>query len=551
MGSIRRLPEEVVKLIAAGEVIIGPFSVVKELVENSLDAGARNIYIKLKDGGKKEITVKDDGCGMDREDAVLAWERYSTSKIFTTQDLLKISSLGFRGEALPSIAQVALVTLTTSNGEEGTKVKLKGGKILSIEEISVPKGTQIKVEEIFYNAPVRKKSLRSAGRELRDILEVVMAYSFVSLSTSFRVENDGEEVFFTPPRSTLIERLEDIWGSEFRKSLIPLEFKMGDISIEGWVSRPGEGKSYPLQFFFVNGRWVKGKIFKKAIMEAYASFMGKGYFPMVFLFLTLPTQEVDVNIHPSKEEVKFKDEGKIMRIIENGIRNSFHKLQDEISRKGEEKLTLTPSPIQSSFSFKGVAEKKVEYVVDEFTQVKKAYLIREIEEGILIIDQHALHERILFEKLKYGISKRRVEKKNLLFPVTLELSPVEEKIIEEHSLMLKELGFELEKFGRHTFILRSMPQLLGNEDPLLLIAEVVGKLKDSFRKLEVQELMEEVLKTLACRGAIKFGDRLSSQEMERLIQAWREEKEAITCPHGRPVFVLISWEEIEKRFQRR
>jgi len=189
--------------------------------------------------------------------------------------------------------------------------------------------------------------------------------------------------------------------------------------------------------------------------------------------------------------------------------------------------------------------------VDEFTQVKKAYLIREIEEGILIIDQHALHERILFEKLKDGISKRRVEKKNLLFPVTLELSPVEEKIIEEHSSMLKELGFELEKFGRHTFILRSLPQLLGDQDPLLLIAEVVGKLKDSFRKLEVQELMEEVLKILACRGAVKFGDRLSSQEMERLIQAWREEKEAITCPHGRPVFVLISWEEIEKRFQRR
>ncbi len=546
MGEIRRLSEKTIKLIAAGEVIQAPFSVVKELVENSLDAGADRIEVTLKEGGKREIEVRDNGEGMDREDALLAWERYTTSKVRDEDDLKRVSTLGFRGEALPSIAQVSLVTLLTSTGEGGTELVLKGGEIISVEERSLPRGTLIRVEELFFNTPVRRKALRTSSRELRDILEVVTAYSLSFPSVHFRVREGSKEVFFTPPRQDIRERIGDIWG-EVRDVLLPVRVEEGEILLEGWVSPPGMGRGYPVNFFFVNGRWIRGRNFRKAIMDAYSSYLREGTYPLTFLFLKIPPHQIDVNIHPSKEEIKFREEGKIWDMVRRGIGESLPRVRERV-------VSYPSFPIresQKTLEFSRVKEAGRRYVKErEISQVKRTYLLQETEKGILILDQHALHERLVYERWKKEMEKGPPPNKKLLFPVTLEVSPWEESLLEENRELLESFGFYLEPFGSRTYILRSLPVFLDTSQPLVIISEILQELEKG-KKEGVGGKRERLLKCLSCRSSIKAGDVLSSKEIDSLLSLWEKEKKVVTCPHGRPVFILLTWEEIEKRFQRR
>ena len=556
MGNIKRLPENAVKLIAAGEVILGPYSVVKELIENSLDAGSKNIWISLKGNGIKEILVRDDGEGMDREDALKAFERYSTSKIKEARDILRLRTYGFRGEALPSIASVSLTTLSTSNGKEGTRVKAKGGKIVEVEEINLPRGTQVKVEELFFNTPVRRRSLRSPHWELKQILEVVVRESLSSLKVSYYVENNGKEVFYSPPRDKVIERIQDIWGKEWRKNLLPVDFSWKGIDIVGWCSSPSIGKKSPVYYFYINNRSITHKVLKGAVRKAYSTYLGKDEFPVVYLFLNVAPHQIDVNVHPSKEEVQFKQPGIVFEAVKKALQNSFPQKTSQVFSSPSliSKDSTTGKEREKSlleFSF-DVREKGKEYQVIPFTQMHRTYLFREIKEGILVIDQHALHERLIFEEWKKEIKRRRILKQKLLFPVTVEVSPQEESVIKENWQSITEIGVELEEFGSRTYLLSSLPSLIaGKTDPLRTFSDILDEIKEIPASIPLPERIEALIKRLSCRAAIKGGEILKEEEVENLLKMWEENRKIVTCPHGRPVFIIITWEELEKRFQRR
>jgi DNA mismatch repair protein MutL len=564
MPRIRVLSESIASKIAAGEVVERPASVVKELVENSLDASATRISVEIRDGGRSYIRVSDDGIGMSSEDALLAFERHATSKISSFEDLYAVRSLGFRGEALPSIASVAKVTMETRERDslEGTRIVVEGGKVLSLEPKGCAPGTSVVVENLFFNTPARRKFLKSSAAEGREVVATLTRYLLAFPEVHFEFFREGKRSIVAP-RGSMRERLALLYGKDVAKQLLDVKLEREGYRIYGFVSSPSLSRaSRAEQYLFVNRRYVKSRLLSLALDEAYHTLLPKQRHPLAFIFLELPPERVDVNVHPAKIEVKFKEEAKLRALLVEALREALlSRTEGKEARAQQLSLEVERAPARSV-----VKEAKPEYAPEPeqkernyslfFKQLKplaqlhNTYILAESSEGLVLIDQHAAHERVLFEKFKAQLKQKKLEKQRLVSPALLELSPREAAILEENLELISELGFEIENFGERSYLVKAVPLFLGRAVRKEEIYEIVHSLIEAGSLKNSERRREEMIYRVACKNAVKAGDYLSRDEMHALLAHLSRTPQPATCPHGRPTAVTFDLREIERRFKR-
>lgn len=539
---IEKLKEEVIRKIACGEVIFRPASCVKELIENSLDANSQKIIIELKEGGKKLIKVIDDGCGMTKEDLLLSIERYSTSKLKTLEDLKRIKTYGFRGEALSAISSCSLLRIESSIRDgEGYYIEVKDNKIVDSGTVIRKKGTTVYVRELFYNYPVRRNFLKSAYQEFRLVLEVVKNYLLSNYSVSFQLKNDEKKIFDYPKANSIRERLEMFLGKETFSSLIEIYLENPHLNFYGFISDP-EKIFLPaeIQVIFFNKRPVKSVVIRKAIYDGYGGTLLNRN-PNFIIFIETPPEYLDVNIHPTKEEVKFIDEKFLYDFICQGIREKL-KIEKDLEY------------FSVSQEIRNFEEREESLLIEEerrlFWQLHNKYIFTQIKSGFCIIDQHAASERILFEKLLKSDSLEKISQP-LLFPILIELKPEIFAVIQELKEELNYLGLELEIFGENTIAIKSIPidTFFSKEDLKELILEIYNNYKE-IEKKTYEKRRELYAKLIACKGAIKANQKLNEREMENLVNRLFASSNPYFCPHGRPTIVKFEISEIDKKFGR-
>jgi DNA mismatch repair protein MutL len=564
---IRVLPLEISQKIAAGEVIERPFSVVKELVENSLDALSSDIKVELKGGGKSQIRVTDNGRGMRREDAEIAFERHSTSKISDERDLERIDTLGFRGEALPSISAVARVILKTAHpgDEQGTLIDRQGEELLCISDVGFPQGTSVEVRDLFFNLPARKKFLRSERSELNQIAQYLAQVSLAHHTVGFSLVHEGRVVFNYPAVDTLRERIFQVYGKTTVDHLIEIAYEEGQQRLFGYASRPPSGRrDRKRQLFFVNGRLVKDKVLQAALNQAYSGFLEKDFSPEAYLFLEIPHSEVDVNVHPAKTEVRFVDASSIFRHVARGLERSLLKglgvkevypTEERAQTESRIEERLHPSVIpgfgrpaeKSSFELFPIMEKERRAFPHVLGQYMGMYIIVTDEEGIRIIDQHNAHERILFERYAEIDRTKEWPRKLTLLPVLFDLSPSQTISLEENRPLLEDAGFHVDAMGGSTFALKEYPDIFKEEEA----KDVFLSLLEEMSEKNIVDKKDSVLATLACKTAIKAGETLSFEKMTYLVEELEKTENPSLCPHGRPIQVKIDLNTIEKGLKRK
>jgi len=584
--TIKILPPNLANKIAAGEVIQRPASAVKELIENSIDANSNLITIIIKDGGTSLIQVIDDGNGMSKEDASIAFQRHATSKITVYEDLECIKTLGFRGEALASIASVSQVEMRTrmKQSEIGTKVKIDGGSILEISDDACPAGTSIQVRNIFYNTPARRNFLKSFNTEYRHIYDVVerVALSNPELSLKF-IAND--DVILNLQPNTIQERVSEIFGNKLAQKLIYFEEKNELIELSGFLGKPDYSKKGKAQqYLFLNKRYVVNRNLNYAVYQAYEHLLEKGSFPLFILYLTIDPRKVDVNVHPSKMEVKFENESSIYRAVLSAIRKSLSsqnlipsvQIEDDVSStinriptsnitQSNWKQLIQPDKMieQMGSKFKDERSVKLKFESDVINQIEidsqiekktrwqvhNKYIIQIVSDGIMIIDQHAAHERILYEKARARFTQGGKESQQLLFPQTIQLSPGDTAIVKQLSDDLGRLGFTLKFFGHSTVIIDGVPPEIKPGKESTILQEIINLYKEDEQQIRI-EPKERLAKSFACKAAIKAGDPLSDNEMKSLIEQLFNTEIPYVCPHGRPVSIKLSLTELDKRFGR-
>ncbi len=565
MTKIRRLSFEVSQKIAAGEVIERPFSVVKELVENSLDAGASEIRVDLQTGGKTLVRVQDDGAGMSRQDAELCFERHATSKIRDEDDLERISTLGFRGEALASIAAVSEVLLRTSDGqdEQGTQIVRKGGDLVSEAVIASPRGTDIEVRDIFYNLPARRKFLRSERSELSLVVRYLSSVALAYPEVRFSLQHSRRQVMDCPRVGSHRERIFQIYGKEVLEHLVEVDFREGGGKIFGYSSRPPAGrrdKSH--QLFFINKRPVKDRVLQAALNQAYRGLLEKDQFAEAFLFLDLPCDEVDVNVHPTKAEVRFRESQLVFYLLlrsvetallkERGLKEIYATAPETGPRKkvtetwagrpeendrrtGLAQMTFLP-PAQPA------EEKEPARVLGQYLDM---YIVAAGEGGLLIIDQHNAHERVLYERYKEIDARKSWPQKTPLIPVLIDLSPAQVVNLEKDQTVLEVAGFRAEGMGGRTYALTAFPDIFESDEARKIFLELLDE-----REEEVDRKREKMLATFACRTAVKAREPLTLDKMEYLVQELFRTSNPSVCPHGRPIIVRVGKNEIDKGLKR-
>jgi DNA mismatch repair protein MutL len=561
---IRVLPEEISQKIAAGEVIERPFSVVKELVENSLDASSSDVKVELKDGGKSKIRVTDNGRGMRREDAQICFERHSTSKISEESDLERINTLGFRGEALPSISAVSRIILKTSyqGDEKGTQIEREEERLLRVSDVGFPQGTSVEVSDLFFNLPARRKFLRSERSELNQIVRYLAQVSLAHHQVGFSLYHEGRVVFNYPPVDTLKERIFQIYGKTAVENLIEIEHEEGTQRLFGYASRPPSGrKDRKRQFFFVNGRLVKDKISQAALNQAYSGFLEKDFYPESYLFLKMLHSEVDVNVHPAKTEVRFVDSSSIFRLVARGLERSLLKSLGvkevypmQAKEQTETRIEELPHPsVIKGFgsqaersSFELFPAEEIRPFPRVLGQYMDLYIVVADKEGIRIIDQHNAHERILFEQYLDIDRTKTWPRKLALLPVLFDLSPSQELSLEENRQLLEDAGFQVDAMGGSSFALKEYPDIFEEEEA----KDVFLSLLEEMSEIKVEDKKNSVLATLACKTAIKAGKSLSFDKMTYLIEELAKTKNPSLCPHGRPIQVKIDRATIEKGLKR-
>ncbi len=530
MGQIHRLTEELKAKIAAGEVIENPASVVKELIENSLDASASKIVLRVEEAGLSLISVLDDGEGMEPEDMPLAFDRYSTSKIHRESDLLKIRTLGFRGEALASICAVSKVRLISSTGKGSFAVECQGGEIGPAREFPHPRGTTVEVRDLFYNFPVRRKFLSSPSSLLREITRVFTTYSLGYPEVHFVFIRDGREVRNYPP-SSLGERIAQVMGREFLKGLREISGEYGQLRIYGYSSAPGKGRPRPNQFFFLNKRPVYNKEFYGALKAAYSGLIQSPNQPEAVIFLEAPEDSFDVNIHPSKREVKFREPGAIFSLFRVAVKG---KEKEGVLKTSPGVVSDFSSPEYSSVVshdlFVASPREKDYRIVG---QVRGLFIVVEREDGLYLVDQHNAMERAIYERLKKG----DVPSQPLLIPSVVDLSQEDMILLREKSEELKSAGFSYEELSGDTVVLRAHPSIVSAE-----------KVEEVF--LDALRGKEPVLATIACRASVKRGEILSMERMERIVEDLFSLENYQVCPHGRPIVIKFSWEELARKIGR-
>jgi DNA mismatch repair protein MutL len=567
MNRIKILPEAVINKIAAGEVVERPASVVKELLENALDAGATAIKVMIKGEGLKSIRVEDDGEGMSKDDILLAFERHSTSKLRHFSDLGKLATLGFRGEALPSIAGVSQVELTSR--PEGNliayRIHLAGGAIKDLAEVGAPPGTTVEVKKLFFNTPARRKFLKSPSTEIGHIVQAVHSAALANPGVAFRLDKDGENVLDVPAAEGVRERVDDLWGKKFADDLIFLERKEKDLRFFGFICPADVAATRRKGFYsFVNGRPVRDKVIFAALIEGYGPLLPRRRYPMGVLFLEIDGSLVDVNIHPTKSEVRFSYPGKVRSLVAEAVREALRKARPvhsffppvigpPVAKLGERRenfkgaqgeiLLPVASPDEASPAPEGGKEFRV------LGQVKNTYIIVEVPEGMLIIDQHAAHERVIYEQLRKAFREDRIEIQSLLSPIPLELGPRETARLEEKISLLASLGVMIEPFGKDGFAITSLPSLLAIRDKENLVLDLIGSIED--RAKNPEDPRDSIIIRLACAAAVKARSVFSRLELDKLVGDLLECETPGVCPHGRPTMLKLDREELERRFGRR
>jgi DNA mismatch repair protein MutL len=582
MGRIRVLPQTLINKIAAGEVVERPASVAKELVENSIDAGADKIYITIEDGGKRVISVRDNGCGMDKEDVQLAFASHATSKITSLDDLFAITTMGFRGEALASIGAVSRVTLTSrqKGAISGYELHFAGGQTKEFKETGAPEGTTVTIEDLFFNVPARRKFLRSAASEASYITESVTRIAMTTPSVHFQLVKDGRRVLTLPPAATIRDRLAAIFGEDTASGLLEAEEVAENVKVLTVVGSPLDSRAdTKMQFVFVNNRPLRDRIILRAVSDGFAGLLPQRRFPLAFIFLTIDQREVDVNVHPAKTEVRFKNPGFIHSIVKATIAKALRasrqhpiaedtKSENLLTRQERikdaiESFLRRAEPKQRDFTHQFHTPKEDQPLqpetaskplltngTEKFMQVHGTYIVLETPMGILVIDQHALHERIIYEELKESYASRKVESQRLLFPEVVDLSPKEITVLQEVAPSLAIVGFELEEFGDNSVVVRSAPTILHRAD----IADAVRAIINNYIEEsapDVETYLESVIQTLSCKAAIKAGQILSAEEIGILLSDSRKLPAIHTCPHGRPIYFSIPLADIERQLKRR
>ncbi len=662
MGRIHVLSETVANKIAAGEVVERPASVVKELLENSLDAGAVRIRINVEGGGRKLIQITDDGCGMVRDDALLAFERHATSKIKDADDLLNIATLGFRGEALPSIASVARMKLETREAHEdsGTVVEINGGKIFRVDEAGLPPGTSITLRDLFFNTPARKKFLKSESTELAHIASLVTHYALAHPEKHFELHSATNAILVAPPVAGYRERVYQVFGKDVLDQLIPVaavqplermglpqpppwrrnededetvtEKSFGELRMHGFVSKPEIQKlNRNSMYVFVNGRLIRDRLIQHALIEAYRNILPPTVYPVVLMFLELPGGEVDVNVHPSKTEVRFRQQTLVHDFVREAVRGALMKARPvpqfiaEISANATGGTSLTPGarfsapaaePLNGNFALQpppipvmnerldfgmnGIAIEanaaisvpimppqsfpattlngdscappiaEAEAQDSEFQdsesqedalrpllatlkplgQVRESFILAVNREGLWIIDQHVAHERVLFEKISRQRAAMKVESQRLLIPLLLELTPAQQAVFTEICDELNQNGFEAEPFGTRSIAIKVAPAGIDASQIEKLLFELLEQFAREDQALNLEHIRLRIAASIACHAAIKVNMPLEQNKMEWLLAELAKTDCPMSCPHGRPIVLRYSMQDIQKAFKR-
>nr|WP_282580200.1 DNA mismatch repair endonuclease MutL [Natroniella sulfidigena] len=602
------LSEEVANKIAAGEVIERPASVVKELVENSIDAGSTRIKVKVEDGGKKLIQVVDDGEGMAAEDAKLAFERHATSKVKEANDLFALRTLGFRGEALSSIAAVSRLKLTTKREDSlsGIKLRIVGGAVEKEESCGCQVGTNILVKDLFFNTPVRYKYLRQTSTEIGHISDIINRLSLAYPEISFSLEHNGRQLLETTGNGNLLDVIFNIYGRDVAKDMIKVDYQQDYMKLTGFISKPTTTRSSRKHHsYFVNGRFIKSALMSKAVEEAYHTLLTINRHPIVVLKLKLNPILVDVNVHPTKLKAKFSRGNIVYKVVKDGVIKAIkgsdlipklelkedNKQEDEVKKEPKKQeyqqknLNLTTEAKKTGSKpnynqetkqeskevrakkierlFGGIEDSKGEQIQEESSQyneedlslvpigqIHQSYIIAQGVDGMYVIDQHAAHERVIYQQLLQKYKEEQVKIQELLLPLKLDLTHQEAQLLAEKEEQLAKFGFLLEEFGGNSYLIQGVPVQLYKLDDQELILDTIYKLIEELDFKEEHHFAEQVLIMLSCKAAVKAGTKLSVKEMSSLL-ADIEEYQVQTCPHGRPVLMHLSQHELEKKFKRK
>jgi DNA mismatch repair protein MutL len=616
MSKIRILPEILANKIAAGEIVERPASIAKELLENSLDAGARSIHVSVEAGGKKLVLVRDDGQGMSEDDALLAFEHHATSKIQTADDLAAISTLGYRGEALPSIAAVSRLSLKTRVGSDpavlaGTEVQIQGGTLRSVKPIPWDLGTEVTVRDIFFNVPARRKFLKSNETELAHITRLVTHYALAYPEVRYKLESESRMLLDVVAVATTRERVFQLFGEQFLANLVELDGSAGHVCVRGLVSKPHEQRTNPYsQFFYVNRRMVRDKVITSALRQAYRNVIPASAYPVALLFLELPFDEVDVNAHPAKIEIRFRQQGLVHDLVRDAIQKALVEVHaipayehrgvvppaaawDQPAQGAPADSNAAAKPFgfsapqrgtelfQRAFSYPfhevpsavpphgldhhtlklrpdllvGSPLEQQETVFDSgrvriLGQMHESYIIACDSEGLLIVDQHVAHERILYEKLAGARLKNEVETQGLLVPRTMELTPHQLAIVDAVLPELARNGFQVEHFGGSAVLVRAVPAIARDSDCNIMLNEIIDGLEAEDRTVDVDRVRDRIAVSTACHAAIKVNMALSREKMQWLLDELGRTRIPTNCPHGRPVILRFSLYEIERNFGR-
>jgi len=563
---IIKLAADVAQKIAAGEVIERPASVVKELVENSLDAAADNIRIELTAGGKGSIRVMDNGSGMSRDDAALCFESHATSKVRTEEDLEHISTLGFRGEALASIAAVSRVTLTTASAGDNIGIRMirEGGELIQEAEIAFPMGTSLEIKDLFFNVPARKKFLRSERAELSRVVKYLTNAALAYPKVRFALIHGARKVFDYPGVNSLKERIFQVYGKTVLDKLLAVDHKDGELYLYGFASCPPTARmDRKYQLFFVNNRPVKDSTLQAALNQAYRGFLEKNQFAEAFLFLEIPAGKVDVNVHPTKAEIRFSDSRTIFKFIyrsleqallkEMGLKEVYPESHELPPGESEVKEEMQPPLMDQSSAFKTYGGKLFPFPEKQdvsgpqvLGQYQDLYIVAVDAEGLLIIDQHNAHERVLFDRFQELDASHPWPRKLALHPLLFELNPAQMISLEENLALLEAAGFSGDSMGGQTFALKEYPDIFQEAEA----GEIFLALLDDVGREKIEQKKHRLLATIACKAAVKAGEPLSNERMEYLVEELFKSENAAMCPHGRPIIVRLSRSEIEKGLKR-
>ena len=640
MSKIKVLPDTLANKIAAGEVVERPASVVKELLENALDAGARSINIEVEAGGKRLIRIVDDGEGMTRDDAIVAFERHATSKLRTADDLEAITTLGFRGEALPSIASVSRLFLRTKTARdaEGTEVEFNGGKLIAVRDIAWPGGAEVEVRDLFFNIPARRKFLKSDATESFHIANLVQHYALANPQLSFLLVGNGRDVLRVAAARSLKERAYQVLGGALLDKLVEVNREAEGLKVLGFVSNPQEQRSSrDAQYLFINRRFVRDQLIGRALSEAYRSMMPSGTYPAAVLFIDAPPTEVDVNVHPAKTEVRFLHEGEVLAFVRDAVVEALRSTQPITQVPGVVRSQAEePTPAPATWSWRGEEQKtegqneqgsggqaewrsraeeewrggknvfaergirvETRAVIERATavsddrpgidsddvtkgtcatgsilpasdappleskplpgfghgikplgQIRDSYIVATDEEGLLLVDQHVAHERVLFEQFRDARLARAAGLQPLLIPATIDLSPSESEAFAIVESELENIGIETMRLSGRTIAIKTAPSGLGSGDVLAVVREVLTVVERERRTATLDRIRDGIAAELACKAAIKVNMPLTPEKMQWLLDELMKTQNPMTCPHGRPIMMRIGLRDIERGFKR-